>query len=78
LCLCGEKKLFGAGSRLKGKGKRVQKGNVLFPYPNFPGIVTPLLFSRRGDGGEVFEVKKVTVIPFFVLASIPPPSTFNL
>jgi len=25
-------------------------------YPNLLGVGTPLIFSRRGDGGEVLEV----------------------
>ncbi len=29
----------------------------LFACPNFLGIGTPLIFSRRGDGGEVFKGK---------------------
>jgi hypothetical protein len=28
----------------------------LFACQNLQGLGTPLFFSRRGDGGEVFEV----------------------
>ena len=37
-----------------------------FACPSFKGIGTPLIFSRRGDGGEVFEVKN---LPYLKRAS---------
>jgi hypothetical protein len=47
----------------RGRGEvfEVKNGRILSPYSiylNLPGVGTPLIFSRRGDGGEVINVQR--------------------